>query len=139
MPLILVLYIDDLFLTGADPLICQFKRELTSEFDKKDLGFMHCFLGLEVFQKPSEIFLSRGKYIVKLVERCSMVECNSVTTTMELNFKKLCGSVIGLDLENPTEYGQFVGALMFLVNTRLDICSFANTLSQFMVESHHIH
>ena len=47
-PLILVLYVDDLFLTGADPLIHQCKRALASEFEMKDLGLMHYFLGLEV-------------------------------------------------------------------------------------------
>ena len=94
-PLILVLYVDDLFLTCADPLIHQCKRELASEFETKDLELMHYLLGLEVWQKPGEIFLSQGKYIVKLLERCGMVDCNSMTTPMELNFKKLCGSVVG--------------------------------------------
>ena len=37
-PLILVLYVDDLFLTGADPLIHKCKREMASEFEMKDLG-----------------------------------------------------------------------------------------------------
>jgi len=57
-PLILVLYVDDLFLIGDDPLIHQCKRELASEFEMKDLGLMRYFLGLEVWQKPGEIFLS---------------------------------------------------------------------------------
>ena len=48
-PLILVLYVGDLFLTGADPLIHQCKRELASEFEMKDLGLMHYFLGLKVW------------------------------------------------------------------------------------------
>jgi hypothetical protein len=55
---ILVLYVDDLFLTGEENLIAQTKRELSVEFEMKDLGFMHYFLGLEVWQKPGEIFLS---------------------------------------------------------------------------------
>eukprot|EP00253_Pinus_taeda_P026788 PITA_26788 len=62
-PLILVLYVDDLFLTGADPLIHKCKRELASKFEMKDLGQMHYFLGLEVWQKRGEIFLSQGKYV----------------------------------------------------------------------------
>ena len=39
--LILVLFVDDLFLTGEEQLIAQCKRELTSEFEMKDLGLMH--------------------------------------------------------------------------------------------------
>ena len=113
---------EDLFLTGVDPLIHQCKRELASEFEMKDLGLMHYFLGLEVWQKLGEIFLLQGKYIVKLLERCGMVDCKSVTTPMELKFKKLCGSGAGPGLANPSEYHQLVGALMFLVNSRPDIC-----------------
>ena len=98
-PLILVLYVDDLFLTGVDPLIHQCKKELASKFEMKYLGLMHYFLGLEVWQKPSEIFLSQGKYIVKLLERFGMVDYKSMTTLTELNFKKLCGRIVGPDWE----------------------------------------
>ena len=115
--LILVLYVGDLFLTGANTLIYQCKRKLASEFEMKDLGLMHYFLGLEVWQKPCEIFLSQGKYIVKLLDRCGMGGCKFVTTLMELNFKKLCGSVVGLVLAKPSKYRQPVRGLMFLVNS----------------------
>jgi len=76
---------------------------------------------------------------VKLLERFWMVDCKSVTTPMELNFKKLCGSVASPDLGNPSEYCQLIGALMFLMNSCPDICFAVNTLSQFMVKPHHIH
>ena len=41
MPLILVLYVDDLFLTGPNALIYQWKWALDFEFEMKDLGLMH--------------------------------------------------------------------------------------------------
>jgi hypothetical protein len=44
---ILILYVDDLILTGDEGLIDWCKRELTSEFKMKDLGLMHYFLGLD--------------------------------------------------------------------------------------------
>eukprot|EP00253_Pinus_taeda_P010077 PITA_10077 len=138
-PLILVLYVDELFLTGVDPFIHECKRELASKFEMKDLGLMHYFLGLEVWQKPGEIFLCQGKYVVKILERFGMVDCKPVTTSMELDFKKLSGSAARPILRNATEYRQLVGALMFLVNSRLDICFAVNTLSQHMVEPHHSH
>jgi len=47
-PLILVLYVDDLFLTGLSKLIEDYKKNLVMEFDMKDLGRIHYFLGLEV-------------------------------------------------------------------------------------------
>ena len=50
-PLILVLYVDDLFLIGNEKLIIWCKKKLDSEFEMKDLGLMHYFLGLEVWQR----------------------------------------------------------------------------------------
>ena len=47
--LILVLYVDDLFLTKEEQMIIWCNRELTYEFEMKDLGLMHYFLGLEVW------------------------------------------------------------------------------------------
>eukprot|EP00253_Pinus_taeda_P019472 PITA_19472 len=138
-PLILVLYVDDLFLTGGDPLILKCRRELASEFERKDLALMHYFLGLEVWQKLWETFLSQGKYVVKILERFGIMDCKPVTTMMELDFKKLRGSTVGPVLRNATEYRQLVGALMFLVNSYPDICFAVKRLSQHMVEPHHIH
>eukprot|EP00253_Pinus_taeda_P028793 PITA_28793 len=68
-----------------------------------------------------------------------MVDCKPVSTPTELDFKKLSGSVAGPVLRNATEYRQLIGALIFLVNSRPDICFAVNTLSQHMVEPHHIH
>eukprot|EP00253_Pinus_taeda_P012834 PITA_12834 len=138
-PLILVLFVDDLFLTSADPLIHKCKRELAFEFEMKDLGLIHYFLGLDVRKNPGKIFLSHGKYVVKILEGFWMVDYKLVTTPMELNFKKLCDSVAGPELGNASEYRRLTGALMFLVNSRPDICFAVNTLSQYMVKPHHIH
>jgi len=74
MPLILVLYVEDLFLTSSETLMIECKRELASEFEMKDFGLMLYFLGLEVWQRLGEIFLSQGKYIVNLLEKFGMIE-----------------------------------------------------------------
>jgi hypothetical protein len=77
-----VLYVDDLFLTRDEKFIVGCKRELTSEFEMKDLGLMHYFLGLEVWQKPNEVFLSQGKYTVEILQRFRMMDCKSMATPM---------------------------------------------------------
>jgi hypothetical protein len=48
-PVILLLYVDDLFLTREEKLITDCKKNLAVEFEMKDLGLMHYFLGLEVW------------------------------------------------------------------------------------------
>ena len=46
---ILLLYVDDLFLTGEEKLILDCKRKFAVEFEMKDLHMIHYFLGLEVW------------------------------------------------------------------------------------------
>ena len=49
VPLILVLYVDDLFLTRDERLIGDCKSTLVMEFEMKDLGLMYYLFGLEVW------------------------------------------------------------------------------------------
>ena len=60
----LLLYLDDVFVTGIDGLISNTKRKLDAEFEMKDLGMIHYFLGMEVWKSMDGIFLGQGKYAV---------------------------------------------------------------------------
>jgi hypothetical protein len=51
-PVILLLYVDDLFLTDEEKLITNCKKKLVVQFEMNDLSPMHYFLGLEVWQSP---------------------------------------------------------------------------------------
>ena len=55
--LILYLYVDDLIFT-SDFGIKEFKKHMESEFEMTDLGLMKFFLGIEVHQYESGIFIS---------------------------------------------------------------------------------
>ena len=48
-PVMLLLYVDDLFLTREEKLIKFARRILATEFKIKDLGMMHYVLGMEVW------------------------------------------------------------------------------------------
>jgi hypothetical protein len=69
----------------------------------KYLGLMHYFLGLEVWKRQGDIFLS-GKYIVDVIKRFGMMDCKSMSTLMITNLRKLHDSDTGLDLVDPTMY-----------------------------------
>ena len=45
----LMLCVDELFLTGKEELIKDARRRPTTEFEMKDLGMIHYFLGMEVW------------------------------------------------------------------------------------------
>ena len=126
-------------MTREENQIVECKRELISEFEMKDLGLMHYFLRLEVWQKPNEIFLSEGKYAVEILKRFGMMNCKSVSTPMVANLKKLHDSDSGSDLVDPTMYRQLDGSLMYLTHTRPDMQFVVSALSQFMVEPRERH
>ena len=56
-----------------------------------------------------------------------MEDCRPMSTPMITNWNNLNASE--LQLVDPTLYRQFIGSLMYLVNTRPDICFVVNTLS----------
>jgi hypothetical protein len=72
--IILLLYVDDLFLTREEKLITECKKRLALEFEMKDFGLMHYFLGLEVWKSPERIFLNQGKYPGEILKRFDMLE-----------------------------------------------------------------
>jgi hypothetical protein len=89
----------------------------------KDLGPMHYFLGLEVWKSPKKIFLNQGKYVVEILKKFDMLECKSMAKY----------------LVDATLYRQIIGSLMYLTNTKPDICFVVNTLSQYLVEPRRVH
>ena len=55
---ILLLYVDDLFLIGNEKQIKDCKKKLAEEYEMKDLGLMHYFLGMEVWHSLEGILLN---------------------------------------------------------------------------------
>jgi hypothetical protein len=137
--LILVLYVDDLFLTGSESLIVECKRSLTYEFEMKNLGMMHYFLGLEVCQRTDEIFLSQGKYTVEILKKFDMTDCKSMPTLMVMDLKKMNKASTDSGKIDPLLYRQLIGSLIYLVNTKPDICYVVNVLNQFMSQPRQTH
>ena len=70
----------------------------------KDLGLMHYFMGLEVWQRSDGIFLSQGKYTVDVLRRFGMMDCKSMATPMVSILKKLHETASGTDPIDPMMY-----------------------------------
>ena len=56
--LIIVIYVDDMILTGDEKLINSCKEDLAREFEMNDMGLLHYILGLEIWQRDWELFVS---------------------------------------------------------------------------------
>ena len=87
--MMLLLYVDDLFVIGTDGLIADMKRKLATEFKMKELVTMHYFLGMEVWQSTDGIFLRQGKYAVEILKRFGMMDYKAMATPMASNLKLL--------------------------------------------------
>ena len=85
----LLLYVDDLFLTGKEELVKDARKRLVAEFEITDLGMMHYFLSMEVWQSVDGISHGQGKYVVEILKRFEMMECNAMATPMASNLKLL--------------------------------------------------
>ena len=80
-PFIILLYVDDIFITGMEQRMQECKKMLAAEFVMNDLGLMHYYLGLEVWQNPREIYLGQGNYIIKLFHKFGMMDSKKLRTS----------------------------------------------------------
>eukprot|EP00253_Pinus_taeda_P013447 PITA_13447 len=84
-PLIIFLYVDDLILTSDGQLIKSFKEDLAREFEMKDMGLIHYFLGMEVWWNDGEVFVSQGKYVNEILRRFHIEKCKPMQTPLASN------------------------------------------------------
>ena len=66
-----------------------------------------------------------------------MMDCKAMATPMESNLKLL--SDASSDSVDAMMYHQMIGSLMYLTNTRPDICFVVNTLSQYLTDPRSVH
>ena len=92
---------------------------------------------MEVWQSTEGIFLGKGKYAMDILKRFRMLECKEMTTPMESNLKLMSDD--SSESVDATMYHHMIGSLMYLTNTRIDICFAMNTLSQFLTDPRHVH
>nr|CAN76326.1 hypothetical protein VITISV_014220 [Vitis vinifera] len=128
---ILIVYVDDIILSGNDMGELQnLKKYLSEEFEVKDLGNLKYFLGMEVARSRKGIVVSQRKYILDLLKETGMLGCKPIDTPMDSQKK------LGIEKEStPVDRGRYqrlVGRLIYLSHTRPDIGFAVSAVSQFM-------
>ncbi|RVW97215.1 Retrovirus-related Pol polyprotein from transposon RE1 [Vitis vinifera] len=127
----LVVYVDDIVITGSDQNgIQKLKQHLFTHFQTKDLGKLKYFLGIEIAQSSSGVVLSQRKYALDILEETGMLDCKPVDTPMDPNVKLIPGQ--GEPLGDPGRYRRLVGKLNYLTITRPDISFPISVVSQFL-------
>ncbi|RVW70009.1 Retrovirus-related Pol polyprotein from transposon RE1 [Vitis vinifera] len=128
---ILIVYVDDIILSGNDMEELQnLKKYLSEEFEVKDLGNLKYFFGMEVARSRKGIVVSQRKYILDLLKETGMLGCKPIDTPMDSQKK------LGIEKEStPVDRGRYqrlVGHLIYLSHTRPDIGFAVSAVSQFM-------
>ena len=127
----LVVYVDDIFITGSDQDgIQKLKQHLFTHFQTKDLGKLKYFLGIEIAQSSSGVVLSQRKYALDILEETGMLYCKPVDTPMDPNVKLVPGQ--GESLGDLGRYRRLVGKLNYLTITRPDISFPVSVVGQFL-------
>jgi hypothetical protein len=136
--LIVALYVDDLILTGSSTeMIEEFKKDMVKKYEMSDIGLLHYFLGIEVYQDKEEVFISQKMYAEKILKKFRMLGCKPMATPFAIN-EKLKKEDGGKKVD-ATLYRSLVGNLLYLTATRPDIMFAASLLSRFMHSPSHFH
>uniref|UniRef100_A0A2N9IIA8 Uncharacterized protein n=1 Tax=Fagus sylvatica TaxID=28930 RepID=A0A2N9IIA8_FAGSY len=118
--ILLLLYVDDMIITGDDLNgIQELKAFLSQNFEMKDLGHLNYFLGLEITSSDDGFYITQAKYTSDLLSRAGLTDNKILDTPIELNARLTPSS--GELLPDPTLYRQLVGSLVYLTVTRPDI------------------
>jgi hypothetical protein len=128
---LLLLYVDDMIITGDDSEYIAFvKARLREDFFMTDLGPLRYFLGIEVSSTPNGFYISQEKYIQDLIARAALGDERIVETPMELNVQLRASD--GDPLSDSTRYRHLVGSLVYLAVTHPDTSYPVHILSQFV-------
>lgn len=129
----LVVYVDDIIVTGTSPLLIdKVKIYIHGKFKLKDLGILKYFLGLEVARTKEGIFLHQRKYALELLEEHGFFESKPASTPIEQ--KHNLGLSTTPSLTDVLNFRRLIGKLIYLTVSRPDLAYTVHILSQFVNE-----
>nr|GEX79819.1 hypothetical protein [Tanacetum cinerariifolium] len=111
---------DDIIFGSTDPRYATlFSDLMKSRFEMSMMGEMTFFLGLQVNQSPSGIFINQSNYVNEILKKYGLNTCDIIGTPIDIKDK--------LDLDqirtpvDATKYRSMIGALKYLTSSRPDI------------------
>nr|GEW76512.1 reverse transcriptase domain-containing protein [Tanacetum cinerariifolium] len=109
--MLIQIYVDDIIFGSTNPKYCtEFSDLMAKRFEMSMMGEMKFFLGLQVNQFPNGIFINQSKYILDILKRFAMENCDTVPTPM-VEQAKLKLDLVGKPVDH-TDYRSMIGSLM---------------------------
>nr|GEZ01347.1 retrovirus-related Pol polyprotein from transposon TNT 1-94 [Tanacetum cinerariifolium] len=118
--MLIQIYVDDIIFGSTNPKYCiKFLDLMVKHFEMSMMGKIKFFLGLLVNQFSNGIFINQYKYILDILKRFGMENCDTVPTPM-VEQAKLKLDLVG-KLVDHTDYRSMIGSVMYVTSSRLDI------------------
>nr|GEU81444.1 hypothetical protein [Tanacetum cinerariifolium] len=131
--MLIQIYVDDIIFGSTNPKYCtKFSELMVKRFEMSMMGEMKFFLGLQVNQFSNGIFINQSKYILDILKRFGMENCDTVPTPM-VEQAKLKLDLVGKPVDH-TDNRSMIGSLMFVTSSRPDIM-FATSESEYVAVS----
>ena len=108
-----------MFGSNKEKLTKEFAEEMKSEFEMSMIGELTFYLGLQIQQKNTGIFILQEKYLREMLKRFQMEDCKHVSTPM-ITGCKLCANDGSANIDQRL-YRSMVGSLLYLTASRPDI------------------
>ena len=114
------IYVDDIIFGSTNEQLCiNFSKLMQSKYQMSMMGELTFFLGLQVKQCKTGIFISQEKYTKDLLKKFKFDQCSSMKTPIATYGK------LGDDKEGKstpiTAYRGMIGSLLYLTASRPDI------------------
>ena len=131
-------YIDDIiFGSTKDELAHSFSKLMQGEFEISMIGDLTHFLGLQIRQQDSCIFLSQSKYPKNLVKKFGLESASFVRTLMSPNVK-LTVDLLSKNVDSSL-YRSMIGSLLYLTTSRADISYSVGMCARYQANSKESH
>ena len=116
---IIAVYVDDILLaTRPQKRLEEAKRALASQFQVKDLGELHYFLGMKIIQNHEDksILIGQTTYTATVLQQFGMTYAELVATPVNVG-TKLMKATKDNELVDKALYRSAMGSLQYLLTT----------------------
>nr|GEV13164.1 retrovirus-related Pol polyprotein from transposon TNT 1-94 [Tanacetum cinerariifolium] len=118
--MLIQIYVDDIIFGSTNPKYrTKFSDLMVKRFEMIMMREMKFFLGLQINQFSNGTFINQLKYILDILKRFVMENCDTVPTPI-VEQAKLKLDLVG-KLVDHTDYRNMIGSLMYVTSSRPDI------------------
>ena len=137
--LVLLVYVDDIVVgENCEKSGGAVVAHLMSTFKMRDLGFPSFCLGMHITQVDQGLVLTQHQCAQQILNFANLSECCAVRAPMDPKLK-LSRRTPGEAVCDQHRYRRIVGALLFLLNSRPELCFAVSTLCKFVSDPSVVH